>query len=217
VGRSRFRPLASPFPELTLAFRLLAIGDRRTLSGLSLPEWAAAVAAAGVPAVQLREKDLPDGACLALGRMLRAAVRPPAALWVNGRVDVALACGADGVHLPSDGVPVRAVRERWPSRLLVGRAAHDLAEVAAAAADGADYVTFGPVFASPGKGSGVGLAALARASAVGIPVVALGGVGIAQLREVAAAGAAGAAGIRLFQDLDRLPEAIGVAREAFAS
>ena len=199
-----------------MPFPLLAISDRRGLGALTLPAWAEALASAGVPAVQLREKDLPDRAVYELLRLLRRAL-PAARLLANGRADLAIAAGANGVHLPADGVPTAALRRRFADALLIGRSTHTLEEVAREASSGADYVTFGPVFASPGKGQPVGLDALAAATAHGIPVLALGGVGLAELPRVAAAGAAGAAGIRLFQDLARLPEVVAAAREAFAA
>ena len=118
------------------------------------------------------------------------------------------------MHLPADGVPTDAVRRGFGS-LLVGRSTHTLDEVAAAAEAGASYVTFGPVFASPGTGEPTGLDRLAGACAVGIPVLALGGIGLPELPLVAAAGAAGAAGIRLFADAARLPRVVAAAREAF--
>lgn len=167
-------------------------------------------------ALQLREKDLSDRALWALARRARALLPPPALLLVNGRADVALAAGADGVHLPADGVPVAPLVRRFGGRLRVGRSTHRLAEVEAARRDGAAWVTFGPVFATPGKGPPVGPAGLAAAAAIGIPVYALGGVTLERLGEVAATGAAGAAGIRLFQDTTRLAEAIAAARLHFA-
>lgn len=206
-----------------MPFPLLAISDRRGLGALNLPEWAEALpawaealASAGVPAVQLREKDLPDRAVYELLRVLRRAL-PAARLVANGRADLAIAAGADGVHLPADGIPTVVLRRHFGNALLIGRSTHTLDEVAREAESGADYVTFGPVFASPGKGEPVGLDALGAATAHGIPVLALGGVGIAELARVAAAGAAGAAGIRLFQDAARLPEVVAAAREAFAA
>jgi thiamine-phosphate pyrophosphorylase len=199
-----------------MPFPLLAISDRRGLDAVTLPAWAAALGEAGVPAVQLREKDLTDRAVFELLRQLRRAL-PASHLLVNGRADLALAAGADGVHLPADGVPTAALRRRFGDALLIGRSTHSVDEVAREAQSGADYVTFGPVFASPGKGAPVGLDALAAAAELGVPVLALGGVGLAELPRVAAAGAAGAAGIRLFQDLARLPEVVAAARETFAA
>lgn len=194
---------------------LLAISDRRSLPGVSLPAWGAALARAGVSAVQLREKDLADRACYDLLRLLRR-VLPKGRLLAHGRADLALAAGADGVHLPADGVPTAALRARFGTGLIIGRSTHTVEEVAREAAHGADYVTFGPVFASPGKGEPVGLEALAAATGQGVPVLALGGVGVDELPRVAAAGASGAAGIRLFQDLGRLPEVVAVAQRSFA-
>lgn len=125
-------------------------------------------------------------------------------LLVNGRADVALAAGADGVHLPSRGLPVALARKLAAShdRFLVGRSTHDPAEVAAAGAAGADYVVFGPVYGVPGKGEPAGLERLRRASAHGVPVLALGGIDPSRLAAVAEAGAVGAAGIRAFGDGD---------------
>ena len=97
---------------------------------------------------------------------------------INGRVDLALASGADGVHLPAQGLPAAPLRQRFGARVLLGRSTHRIAEVEAAAADGLDYVTFGPVFPTPSKaryGPPVGLERLERACGVGIPVYALGG------------------------------------------
>lgn len=197
-------------------FKLLAISDRRSLAG-DLRDWFRALAAAGVDAVQLREKDLDDGDLYELAREARALLPPPTVLLVNGRADVALAAGADGVHLPADGVPVAPLRDRFGSRLLIGRSTHAQGEVEEALREGADYVTFGPVFPTPGKGEGVGLAALATAAQAGIPVYALGGVKIEGLGAIAAAGAAGAAGIRLFQSASGLASIPATARRFFAS
>jgi thiamine-phosphate pyrophosphorylase len=194
---------------------LLAISDRRALVRRTLPSWARGLARAGVPAVQLREKDLSDRAVYCLARTLRRRLPPPARLLVNGRADLALASGADGVHLPADGVPVAPLRHRFAGSLLVGRSTHSLAEVSAAAAAGADYVTFGPVFSTPGKGAPHGLGVLESACRLGVPVLALGGIGIAELPLVAAAGAAGAAGIRLFVDPELAARVVAAAREVF--
>lgn len=183
-------------------FRLLAISDRAALGGTAaLPAWLSRLAAAGVDALQLREKDLDDRALFDLAREARTLLPSPARLLVNGRLDLALAAGADGAHLPADGVPLAALRERFGPAVLLGRSTHRPEEVEQARRDGADYVTFGPVYPTPGKerfGPPPGLEGLRRAAAVGIPVYALGGVTIQRLAEVAEAGAAGAAGIRTF-------------------
>ena len=195
-------------------FRLLAISQLATLPGAAGRDeaasgWFAALAAAGVDALQLREKHLDDLGSYRLARSARAAFPPPAVLLVNGRADVAMAAGADGVHLPAGGVPAGAVRARFGGGLMIGVSTHRLEEVERARGDGADYVVFGPVYPTPAKaayGAPAGTRALARAAALGIPVYALGGVTLERFGEVAAAGAAGVAGIRLFQGL---PESEG--------
>ncbi len=178
-----------------------------------MEDWLRALVTAGIGAVQLREKDLDDRSLYELACRARPALPPPARLLVNGRVDVALAAGADGVHLPADGIPVASLRRRFGSGMLIGRSTHRLAEVERARDEGADYVTFGPVYATPGKGEPVGLAELRRATAAGIPVYALGGVTLERFEELAGTGAAGIAAIRLFQKLSDLTQ---VAREACA-
>jgi thiamine-phosphate pyrophosphorylase len=202
-------------------FRLLAISDRASLSG-EMPDWLHRLGAAGVDAVQIREKDLDDRAVYGLTRLARSVLPASTHLLVNGRLDVALAAGGGvGVHLPADGVPVAALRRRFGTGVLIGRSTHSLEEVERARDDGADYVTFGPVYPTPSKeryGSALGLEALARAAASGaggLPVYALGGVTLARFGEVAAAGAAGAAGIRLFQDPAHLGEVVDAARLHF--
>jgi len=195
-------------------FRLLAISDRATLP-VPMDDWLRALAAAGIGAVQLREKDLDDRALYELACHARTALPPPIRVLVNGRVDVALAAGADGVHLPADGIPVAALRARFGQGVLIGRSTHRLPEVESARDAGADYVTFGPVYETPGKGAPVGVAELARAAAAGIPVYALGGVTLERFGELAGAGAAGIAAIRLFQQISQLTAVTRAAGEHF--
>jgi thiamine-phosphate pyrophosphorylase len=181
--------------------------------------WFADLAAAGVDGVQLREKHLGDLALYDLALAARAALAPPVRLLVNGRADIALAAGADGVHLPADGVAAGALRSRCGKRLLIGVSTHRLEEVERARREGADYVVFGPVYETPakgGQGAPLGPHALARAAAAGIPVYALGGVTLERFAEVADAGAAGIAAIRLFQRREELERAVEAARACFA-
>jgi thiamine-phosphate pyrophosphorylase len=202
-----------------LTFNLLAISDRASLP-IPMEDWLRALASAGIQAVQIREKDLEDRLLWDLTRQARAVLPPPARLLVNGRLDVALAAGADGVHLPSDGVPVAALRARFGPGVLIGRSTHRVEEVERARDEGADYVTFGPVYAMPGKGPPVGLAELERAAllgaAAGLPVFALGGVTLPRFGELARAGAAGVAAIRLFQNVPDLSRVAQAAREHFS-
>lgn len=196
-------------------FRLLAISDRRSLPDGDLAGWLAQLAAVEVDAVQIREKDLDDRSLWETARSARAALPPTTRLLVNGRADIALAAGADGVHLPSDGVPADAVRRRFGPGLLLGVSAHSVEEVERARDAGADYAVFGPVWDTPGKGPALSAGELARAAASGLPVYALGGVTIERFGEVAAAGAAGVAAIRLFQRSSELREAVEAARRWF--
>jgi thiamine-phosphate pyrophosphorylase len=205
-------------PASRADFSLLAISDRSAWGDAweeELPRWIARLAAAGVGALQLREKDLSDRALYELARRARAALPPPRRLLVNGRLDVALAAGADGAHLPADGVPIRALRARFGPGVLLGRSTHTLAEVERAREEGADYAVFGPVFPTPGKGPAAGLEALGRAAAAGLPDYALGGITLERLAAVAATGAAGAAGIRLFLRAGELPAIVAAAEARF--
>jgi thiamine-phosphate pyrophosphorylase len=200
--------------------RLLAITDRLSVADGNLLGWVEAVAAAGVEGLQIREKDLSDREVLALATRIRSLLPPPRVLLVNRRADIAVVAGADGVHLPSDGLPVSVLRRRYGQDFLLGRSTHHPEEVAQAQEAGADFVTFGPVYRTPSKeryGEPVGLLALERAVSSGIPVLALGGITAERLEEVAETGAAGCAGIRIFQDPGRLAEVVEKARALFSA
>ena len=155
---------------------------------------------AGRVAVHLREKSLAGAPLLALARSLLATCHAHGQLLlVNERVDVALACGADGVHLPVTAVGPDQARRLLGPAALIGVSCHSAAEVERARAGGADYATFGPVWATPSKaghGAPVGLARLRQASRLGLPLVALGGVEPGNARQAFEAGAAGVAAIR---------------------
>jgi thiamine-phosphate pyrophosphorylase len=215
---SRLETLADPGARAPAA----GAGSPRSVdASASAARWFADLAAAGVDAVQLREKHLADLALYELAQAARAALPPPARLLVNGRADVALAAGADGVHLPADGVPASALRARFGKRLLIGVSTHRVEEVGRARREGADYVVFGPVYetkALAGRGAPLGPQALARAAAAaaGIPVYALGGVTLERFAEIAASGAAGIAAIRLFQRREELERAVEAGRAYFA-
>jgi thiamine-phosphate pyrophosphorylase len=154
--------------------------------------------AAGLRAVQLREKDLEARDLLTLADTLREATqRHGARLIVNDRADVALAASADGVQRTHSSLPVSALRGFTPPGFLVGASVHSEAEARNAAAQGADFIVFGPVYDTASKrryGPPQGLAALeAVTHAVDRPVLAVGGLTPARVPEVLGAGAAGVA------------------------
>jgi thiamine-phosphate pyrophosphorylase len=181
------------------------------------------VARAGVTLVQVRERHLEGAALTELVRRCVAAVRgTPTRVVVNDRADVALAAGAHGVHLRADSFPASRLRAIAPAGWLLGRSVHSREDaVAAATSGGVDYLLFGTVFASaskPGRAP-AGVPALAEVCrAVPLPVLAVGGITVDNLHEVAAAGAAGYAAIGFFAaPLDRMERTLATAAAAFAA
>jgi len=189
-----------------------------------------AAAAAGVNWIQVREKDLSgkDSASLtkqALQRVSRHSTSAPVPtrILVNGRLDVALSERAGGVHLGEDSLPVfearRFLRELQspPADFLVGVSCHSVEAAKAAAAAGADYIFFGPVFATPSKaafGAPQGLNRLAEVCrSLGIPVLAIGGITLANAASCFCAGASGIAAIRLFQEATDLTAIVRAIRQ----
>lgn len=162
-------------------------------------EQARAGLAGGARVVQLRAKHATDRETLSWARALRAlADRHAALLVVNDRFDLALAAGADGVHLGQQDLPPARLPAAARTRLLVGRSTHDLAQVRAAGAEPVDYVAFGPVFGTHSKTSPYaarGLAELAEAVRLAAPrpAVAIGGIDASRAAQVAGSGAAAAA------------------------
>src|SRR5690349_1482730 len=150
-----------------------------------------------VDMIQVREKDLPARDLHDLVSKVRdLAIGRNTRILVNDRLDIALATGIHGVHLPGNGLPPERVR-RFVE--VLGVSIHSLDEGLEAERAGADFVVFGPVFDSPGK-KAVGLEPLRKISnALKIPVIAIGGITLANTDAVLNAGAAGIAGIRLFQ------------------
>jgi thiamine-phosphate pyrophosphorylase len=176
--------------------RLCLVTDRTGTRGRDLVEVVAACVAAGLPAVEVREKDLGPGDLATLCRSIRA-LRPTPFLIVNDRIDVALAVGAPGVQRTHASLPVEDLRVVADKRVRVGASVHGLDEAVAAAKQGADWLFFGPVYDTPSKrqyGAPQGLAALERVTAaVEIPVVAIGGITPDRVAEVRRAGARGVA------------------------
>lgn len=177
---------------------LCLVVDRATARG-SLPAMVASACAAGVDWVQLRDRELEGKAWLDWAETLAGAARrsaPAVRIVVNRRLDVALALGADGVHLGFDAVEPREARALLPGHALVGVSTHDPAEVAAIQAGAVDYVHLAPIhdpLSKPATRPALGLGALTRASRHGLPVLAQGGIDSARSRAAMAAGAAGVA------------------------
>jgi thiamine-phosphate pyrophosphorylase len=196
--------------------QLYYISDRRQFGGDAkeqerrLLEKIRECAAAGVEYVQLREKDLSTRALEELAGKAMAAVRSTTTkLLINSRTDVALACGAHGVHLPGGDLPASEVRAVFAragiSAAVIGVSAHSLADVLTAEAHGADFAVFAPVFEKAGAANSTGLEQLrqiCRRAHAAMPVFALGGITLENARLCVEAGAAGIAGIRLFQEND---------------
>ena len=191
---------------------LYYITDRRKLPAEDVLSRIEQAVAAGIELVQLRERDLSARQLLALAEPALARTRgSKTRLLVNDRLDVVLAAGADGLHLPSHGLPVGEVRRRFPE-LLLGASCHNLEELRRAEEGGADFAVFGPVFETASKrgyGPPVGLERLAEAAgATRIPVLALGGISLENAAECLHAGAAGIAAISLFQSSVDLKETV---------
>lgn len=184
--------------KTTVDFSLYLITDRHQTMGRSLAAVVRAALEGGVRAVQLREKDLSGRELFKLAEELRQVTHEfGARLLINDRVDVALAVDADGVHLGVSSVPVSTARRLLGPRFMIGYSAHCVLEAANAAKEGADFVTFGPIYFTPSKsayGEPLGVELLRSACAgLDIPVFALGGIKERKIAEVMAAKAQGIA------------------------
>jgi thiamine-phosphate pyrophosphorylase len=199
-----------------MALKLYYITNRRQFPGdrreqeRHLLEKIAECAAAGVEYIQLREKDLDGRKLDALAHKAMAALGGSRTqLLINSRTDVALACGAHGVHLPANDLAASEVRSIFAragkNEPVIGVSTHSAAEVASAEAYGASFAVFGPIFEKIGTANSKGLEQLraichrSEAAQPPMPVWAMGGVTLENAQQCALAGAAGIAGIRLFQ------------------
>ena len=162
--------------ERCSTFRLYLVTDRTQTAGRPLATVVEAALAGGVDAVQLREKELPTAELLDLATRLHPLCkRYHVPLLINDRMDIALAVGVEGVHLPADSFTPADARRLLGPDALIGASTHSLAEAQSAANGGADFIVFGPVFDTPSKrayGPPLGVAALAEArSAARIPLM----------------------------------------------
>jgi thiamine-phosphate pyrophosphorylase len=180
-------PLAQP--------TLCLITDRSLAKHRPLEQLIAEAVAGGVTMVQIREKDLPGDELLDLACRVRDAVGHEATLVINARVEVAVAAGAAGVHLPSDWLATDFARQAVEPAILVGRSVHSLEEVARAVGEGVDYIELGTIFPSPSHPGGLtqGLEPVRAAASTGMPILAVGGITAANAADVIAAGASGVA------------------------
>ena len=201
--------------NLAISYYITARGQLATPPGQdgkeeALQRQVRAAFSAGVGYVQVREKDLPGRRLAQLVEDLQdSPEKKGSRLLVNERLDIAIACGADGVHLPSDSLPLSAARSKAGREWIVGISCHTEEEVEEALRDGASYVLWGPVFETPSKpgAAPLGLSDLARlCRRFAIPIFALGGVNVENAKDCVQAGAAGVAGIRLFQQASNLEE-----------
>ena len=186
-----------PIPCLTL------ITDRCLCQGLSLEAAVVRAVGGGVNVVQLREKDLAAAQLVPLADRLRAITQDKALLIVNTRLDVALVCGADGVHLPERGPSVAATRRLAGDGFIIGRSVHSAEEAAKAQEEGADYVQVGAIFPSrshPGQTPAGPRLLESVAARVTIPIVAVGGITAGNVGQVMQAGARGVAVISAILD-----------------
>ena len=179
-------------------FSLYLITDRYQTAGRPLLPLLDRALSAGVKAVQLREKDLDIRSLAQLGGEVLALTRQHRGLlFINDRVDLVRALGADGIHLRSDSMPIRAARRVLGPHCLIGTSVHSVAEVLKAEADGADFAVLGPVYDTPSKrayGDPIGLRPLEEAAQQSrIPIFAIGGISLPRVQEVRQAGARGVA------------------------
>ena len=196
---------------------LCLVTDRRRCGGRPLEEVVDAAVSGGVDIVQLREKDMAPGALLDLARRLRAVTASRARLFVNDRVDVALASGADGVQLAENSIPVETARSIAGGALLIGRSVHGAGAALDAARAGADMLIFGTVFPTATHPdlppSGVGpLAEISRHQVV--PVLGIGGITAGNVGAVVQSGASGAAVITAITESPDPQEAVRALRRA---
>jgi len=177
---------------------------------------------AGMDWIQIREKDLSGRDLAEFAEHAIVRVGSSSAVLVNDRVDVAFAVGASGVHLGEHSLPAdeakRFVSQRCAqAKFIVGVSAHSLEGALQAERAGADYVIFGPVYATPSKagfGKPQGAQRLQEVCRrLAIPVLAIGGITLENTKDCLAAGAAGIAAIRLFQDTAKLDDLVRELRE----
>lgn len=175
---------------------LCLVTDRNRCNGRRIEDVVEAAVDGGVGLVQLREKDLSASELYSLALRLKGAIRDRALLFVNDRIDVALAADADGVQLGENALPLRAARRLVDGNLLLGRSVHSVDGAVNAEAQGADILVLGTIFPTashPGARTGGSELVHEVAAAVSVPFLGIGGIDTSNVGEVVAGGAAGAA------------------------
>ncbi len=210
----------APLSRLPRLFIISSGFEHLDSAGLSLRQ-AAAIKDSGPVMFQLREKGLDAARLLSLAARLRAELEPSGSLLlVNERADIALAAGAEGVHLPESCCPVATIRSAFPG-LLAGQSVHSVKAARDAGKSGVDYLLFGPVFATPSKeryGPPQGLDELEQVcEAVAVPVYAVGGITPERSYACIERGAWGVAAISPFLDPGSMPSTIETFRSFLPS
>ena len=191
---------AATNPPLTqpLHFKFYVITDRELCAPRTLYDTIHDLLDAGVSAIQLREKDLSDIEYIKLAEPLRTLCHTYSAqLFINSRIAIAMEVSADGLHLPGDSASVKKVIEETNRRFIIGCSVHALTEATQREMEGADFITYSPIYptlSKPGYGPAVGLQGLRQVTeGINIPVFALGGITPKRVSECLDAGAYGVA------------------------
>ena len=198
VHRRKVVADASLPPTPPLRFRLYAITDRELCAPRTLYDTIHSLLDVGVSAIQLREKDLSDTEYIKLAEPLCKLCHPYSAqLFINSRIEIAMNVGADGLHLPGDSTSIEKVIEETNHRFIIGSSVHTLTEAKQRETEGADFITYSPIYptlSKPGYGPVVGVEALRNVTEeINIPVFALGGITPERVSECLNAGAYGIA------------------------
>jgi thiamine-phosphate pyrophosphorylase len=197
---------------------LYVVTDETVAGGQEHEEIARMALAGGADVIQLRDKRMSGRKLLRTGRSISALTKASGALFmVNDRLDIALACGADGVHLGQGDLRVDTARQLAPRNFIIGVSVGSVEEARSAFAEGADYVAVSPVFATRTKdnaGPGLGLALIRRIrQETRAPLIAIGGIDETNVREVLSAGADGVAVISAVVGKEDIEEAARNIRE----
>jgi thiamine-phosphate pyrophosphorylase len=196
---------------ITIDFKFYLIADRHQTAGRPLPDIIAEAGKAGVQAVQFREKDLPLREQLALATEIQKITKQYGMqLFINDRVDLCLAIDADGVHLPSTGLPIAIARKMLGPQKGIGVSCHSLDDVMRAETEGAYFALLGPIYDTPSKrpyGSPLGIDYFRKVKqSTSIPLFAIGGIQESLLTEVLGAGAYGVAMVSTVMSAENVRE-----------